>query len=131
LRRLILQCVNSTRYGCTVSQLAYLIYGVGRGDGLSDAQVAAVDRAVRRLLDDERVVERAMLGTERYLFPASPVMRGSALQTLECLDCDLRWVSEQGAPHLHCWSCGEPGKPATSRTGRRLTRLTGAVNPPP
>src|SRR5262245_7940645 len=68
LRRLILQTVNSTRYGCTVGQLAYQCYDVGREAGPTEAQLAAVDRAVRLLLDDGRVVERTMLGTQPCLF---------------------------------------------------------------
>src|SRR5262249_42690966 len=89
-----------------------------RHRGPSDAHVSAVDRAVRQLIEDDRVVERTMLGTRRYLFPASPAVRGSTVQFLGCFDCDLRWVSELGAPHVHCWSCGEQGRPITSHTGR-------------
>lgn len=115
LQRLILESINATRYGCTVRQLAYQIYAVHRGDTPTDAQLLAVEQAVERLRADERVVERAMFGTERYLFPATAPMPRSGL-TLECLDCDLQWVSEEGAPHRLCWSCGEPGTPARLRS---------------
>jgi hypothetical protein len=118
LERLILQAIDGTRYGCTVGQLAYLAGGVGRGDGPSDADARAVDREVRRLLDEGRIVERTSLGTERYLFPATIAVPGPAPLTLECVDCDLRWVSEEGAPHPLCWSCGEPGRPAKARPAR-------------
>jgi len=125
LRRIILQSVNGTRYGCTVRQLAYLSYGVGRENGPSDAQLSAVDREVRRLLDEDRVVERTMFGTERYLLPALPPMVGPEPTTLQCIECDLRWVSEEGAPHLLCWSCGEPGenvKPSSGRPSRERSQ---------
>jgi hypothetical protein len=115
LERLILECVNNTRYGCTIGQLAYLAGGAGN-DGPSEADRSAVGRVVRRLLDDGRIVERTMLGTERYLFPASVGAPGPAPRTLECTACDLRWVSEEGAPHPSCWSCGEPGRSAKART---------------
>jgi hypothetical protein len=84
--------------------------------------MSRVDRAVRRLLDDGRVVELTMFGTERYLLPAVRALRGAEPTTLQCLDCDLRWVSEEGAPHPLCWSCNEPGqvvKPWSSRAGGR------------
>jgi hypothetical protein len=123
LRRLILQSVKGTRYGCTRGQLAYQVYGIDRGDGPSEAHLWAVDQAVARLLDDGLVVERTMLGTQRYLFPASPSMLGSGARTLQCLDCDLLWVSEEGAPHLLCWSCGEPGLAVALRT-RRMSQHT-------
>ena len=113
MERIILQSVNSTRYGCTVTQLAYLVHGLGRGDGPTPAQLTAVRRAVDRLLAEERVVERVMLGTDRYILPASPSVRLDH-ETLQCLDCDTRWVSEEGAPHPNCWSCGEAGRPAPS-----------------
>jgi hypothetical protein len=118
LRWLILQSVNRTRYGCTVGQLAYHCYDIDREAGPTEAQLAAVDRAVRRLLDDGDVVERAMLGTQRCLFPASPAVPGSAQRLLACLDCDLVWVSEEGAPHPLCWSCDEPGQPVRLRKSR-------------
>ena len=118
LRRLILEAVNGTRYGCTVGQLAYQCYDIGREAGPSEAQLAAVDRVVRRLLDDGHVVERPMLGTQRCLFPASPAVPGSAQRMLACLDCDLVWVSEEGAPHPLCWSCDEPGQPVRLRPRR-------------
>jgi hypothetical protein len=119
LRRLILQVVNDTRYGCTVGQLAYQCYDLGREAGPTEGQLAAIDRAVRLLLDDGRVVERPMLGTQRCLFPASPVVAGSAQRMLACLDCDLFWVSEEGAPRPLCWSCDEPGQPVRLRKPRR------------
>jgi hypothetical protein len=118
MQRIILQAVHATRYGCTVRQLAYLT-SVGRGDdGPSEAHVGAVDRTVRRLLDEERLVERSMFGTERYLLPASPAMPTSpGSQTLQCEACDLQWVSEEGAPHRLCWSCGDPGQPVRALVG--------------
>jgi hypothetical protein len=88
-----------------------LTYGARGEDGPSEAQVSAVDRVVRRLMDEERVVERTMFGTERYLLPASPAMPRPNAPTLQCVDCDLQWASEEGAPHLLCWSCGDPGQP--------------------
>ncbi len=124
MQRIILQSVSSTRYGCTIAQLAYLLYGTDRGDVPSEAQIAVVRNAVSRLLLEERVIERVMFGTDRYILPASPAVSrakqrrstaNTALtsqQTLQCADCDIRWVSEEGAPHRLCWSCGEPGKPA-------------------
>lgn len=126
LRRIILQSVNTTRYGCTVRQLVYLSYGAGGEDGPTDAQVSAVDREVRRLLDEDRVVERSVFGTERYLFPAWPAVLGPEPPMLQCVECDLRWHSEEGAPHLLCWSCGEPGqivKAAPSRAPRRRSPI--------
>jgi len=108
--RIILQTVNGTRYGCTVRQLAYAAYGPDRGDGPSETQLAAVRRIVDRLLREERVVERVMLGTDRYILPARPSV-ATTQQMLQCLDCDLRWVTEEHAPHPHCWSCGRPGLP--------------------
>lgn len=122
LRRIILQSVNATRYGCTVRQLAYLSYG--GDDGPSEAHMSLVDRAVRRLLDEDRVVERTMFGTERYLLPASPAVRGAEPTILQCLDCDVRWVSEEGAPHLLCWSCGEPGSLSSKISRDRGSRPT-------
>jgi hypothetical protein len=119
LQRLILESIDSTRYGCTVGQLAYLACGVGRDGGPSEAHLRAVDREVRRLLDTGRVIERTMLGTERYLFPATAAEPGPAPSALECVQCDLRWVSEEGAPHPLCWSCDQPGRPAKARTARR------------
>jgi hypothetical protein len=122
LRRIILQSVNATKYGCTLRQLVYLSYGRGGEDGPSEAQIAAVEREVRVLLDEDRVVERAVFGTERYLLPAWPAALTSESTAMQCLDCDLRWVSEEGAPHLHCWSCGEPGQvmePSYRRMPRR------------
>ena len=115
LERIILQSVNSTRYGCTVTQLAYLAYGINRGDGPSPAQLSAVRDAVDQLIAEERVVERTMLGTDRYILPASPAVQVEH-ETLQCLDCDTRWVSEEGAPHPDCWSCGKAGRPAPSVT---------------
>ena len=131
MQRIILQSVNGTRYGCTIAQLAYLIYGSDHQDGPSEAQIAAVRNAVSRLLQEERVIERVMFGTDRYILPASPAASrakqrrstaSTALtsqQTLQCVDCDIRWVSEEGAPHRLCWSCGEPGKPARPYARRR------------
>jgi len=133
LQRIILQSVSGTRYGCTISQLAYLSYGIGREDGPSEAQIATVRRAVSRLLGEERVIERVMFGTDRYIMPANPPAsrpkhRRSATssgvtnqQTLQCVDCDIRWVSEEGAPHRLCWSCGEPGKPAKVHARKRVS----------
>ncbi len=133
MQRIILQSVSSTRYGCTIAQLAYLIYGSDRKEGPpSEAQVAAVRNAVSRLLQEERVIERVMLGTDRYILPANPPASrhhqrrstaSAALasqQTLQCVDCDIRWVSEEGAPHRLCWSCGEPGTPARPYARRRV-----------
>lgn len=72
MQRLILESVNGTRYGRTVRQLAYLAYGVGRGETPTEAQIVTVRRAVRRLIAEERVVERVMFGTDRYILPAAP-----------------------------------------------------------
>ena len=131
MQRIILQSVKGTRYGCTIVQLAYLIYGSNHQDGPSEAQIAVVRNAVSRLLQEERVIERAMLGTDRYILPASPAASrakqrrstASAVcrqpQTLQCVDCDIRWVSEEGAPHRLCWSGGEPGTPARPYARRR------------
>ena len=116
LQRLILQSVRNTRYGCTSGQLAYLTYG-GREDAPSDSHRAAVDRAVRRLLDEHVVVERSMLGTERYLFPAVVAAPAATPDIRQCLTCDVRWVSEAGAPHVCCWSCGQPGARLRQRLG--------------
>ena len=129
-KRMILELVNGTRYGCTVRQLAYLTYGVGREDAPTEAQLMAMHRTVRRLLAEGRVVERPMFGVDRYVLPATPPFpremyrhspsgpnRGER-QTLQCLGCDVRWVSEEGAPHRLCWSCGEPGTPAKVRRRR-------------
>lgn len=135
MQRIVLQSVNSTRYGCTIPQLAYLSYGLDRKDGPSEAQIAAVRRAVSRLLQEERVIERVMFGTDRYILPATPAASrpkprrsttGADLtnqQALQCVDCDIRWVSEEGAPHRLCWSCGEPGKPARLHARRRVTSV--------
>jgi hypothetical protein len=132
LERIILQSVNSTRYGCTVPQLAYVTYGIDRKHGPSEAQIAAVRSTVGRLLREERVVERAVFGTDRYILPATPTVsrpkqRTAATgtdvteqHTLQCVDCDIRWVSEEGAPHRLCWSCGEPGKPARPYLRKRV-----------
>jgi hypothetical protein len=121
VQRIILESVNGTRYGCTVRQLAYLVYGVRRLEVPTEAQLVAVRRAVRRLMDEGRVLERVMFGTDRYIVPATvpaprsprPSARVNLMtrQVLQCLECDLRWVSEQSAPHRLCWSCGEPGTP--------------------
>jgi hypothetical protein len=133
VQRIILESVNSTRYGCTVRQLAYQTYGIGRLDAPTESQLVAVRRAVRRLLAEERVVERTVFGTDRYIFPATPrerrpnrprPSRGANLmqrQTLQCLGCNLRWVSEQGAPHRLCWQCGEPGQPISTHRRRKET----------
>jgi ribosomal protein L32 len=134
VQRIILQSVNSTRYGCTIRQLAYLTYGIDREDGPSEAQTAAVRRAVGRLLQEERVIERVMFGTDRYILPATPPAarprqrRSTSTgltdqQTLQCNDCDIRWVSEERAPHRLCWSCGEPGKPARVYARRRVANV--------
>ncbi len=136
MQRIILQSVSDTRYGCTISQLAYLTYGIDRNhDGPTEAQIAAVRRAVSRLLQEERVIERVMFGTDRYILPANPPVSrpkqrrsttstGLAIQqTMQCLDCDIRWVSEEGAPHRLCWSCGEPGKPARAYARKRVTSV--------
>jgi hypothetical protein len=131
VQRIILQSVNGTRYGCTVPQLAYVAFGIDRNNGPTEAQIATVRRVVGRLLQEERVVERVMLGTDRYILPATPPVsrprqrraRDTDLmsqQTLQCVDCDLRWMSEEGAPHRLCWSCGEPGKPARLHAHKRL-----------
>jgi hypothetical protein len=80
--------------------------------------MSAVNREVRRLLDEDRVVERTVFGAERYLLRASPRVLESEPTTLQCIDCDLRWVSEEGAPHLLCWSCGELGQVDKPRYGR-------------
>ncbi len=134
VQRIILESVNGTRYGCTIPQLAYRAYGINREDGPSEAQIAAVRRAVSRLLQEERVIERVMFGSDRYILPARPptsrpktrrsTTSGADFanqQTLQCVDCDLRWVSEEGAPHRLCWSCGEPGKPARLHPRKRAT----------
>ena len=133
--RIILQSVGTTRYGCTISQLAYLTFGIDREDGPSEAQTAAVRRAVSRLLQEERVIERVMFGTDRYILPATPPVSGprhrrsrtstgpADQQTLQCIDCDIRWVSEERAPHKLCWSCGEPGKPARVYARRRVANV--------
>ena len=135
MQRIILQSVHGTRYGCTITQLAYLTSGIARMDAPSEAQVAAVRRAVGRLLQEERVVERVMFGTDRYILPATPpaprpkqrrMSTGADLtnqQTLQCVDCDLRWVSEERAPHRLCWSCGEPGTPARPYARKRVTNV--------
>ena len=135
VQRIILPSVNGTRYGCTVPQLAYVTYGIDRKDGPSEAQIAAVRRAVGRLLREQRVVERVMFGTDRYILPATPpVSRHKQRrattgtgptneQTLQCVDCDIRWVSEERAPHRLCWSCGEPGKPARPYVRTRVTNV--------
>jgi hypothetical protein len=109
LQRIILQTVNSTRYGCTVRQLAYATYG--REIDPTEAQLATVRSVVDRLLEAGRVVERVMLGTDSYILPAKPHM-ATRQQILQCLKCDLRWASEERAPHPYCWSCGRPGLPA-------------------
>jgi hypothetical protein len=135
VQRIILQSVSSTRFGCTIRQLAYLTYGINRKDGPSEAQIAAVRRALSRLLQEERVIERVMFGTDRYILPATPpasrpkkrrLTTSTGLtnqQTLQCVDCDIRWVSEERAPHRSCWSCGEPGKPARVFVRRRVTNV--------
>ena len=109
LQRIIVQTVNGTRYGCTVRQLAYATHG--REIDPTESQLAAVRRAVDRLLEAGRVVERVMLGTDRYILPANPSV-ATRQRILQCLACDLRWVSEERAAHPHCWSCGQPGRPA-------------------
>jgi hypothetical protein len=109
--RIILETVNGTRYGCTIRQLAYATFAPDRGEAPTEGQLASVRRVVDRLLREERVVERVMLGIERYILPAQPSV-ATTHQTLQCLDCDVRWVSEEGAPHPDCWSCGRPGRPA-------------------
>jgi hypothetical protein len=124
---MILRTVNATRYGCTVRQLAYLSYGIRRGeDAPSEAQLSAVDREVRRLLDEELLVERSVFGDERYLLPAAPAALGPEPMTLQCLDCDLLWVSEDGAPHRECWSCGEPGLVVVLRPRRPARQRSSA-----
>ena len=124
-----MEAVNATRYGCTIRSLAYGIYGIDP----TEAQLLTVRRAVEDLIAAERVVERVMLGTERYILPAiapvprteQPAAAPSARQhMLQCLDCDLRWVSEEGAPHPLCWSCGQPGTPA-ARPRRRTSGVSG------
>jgi hypothetical protein len=127
IERIIVESVNRTRYGCTVGGLTYLSYAIPRGEAPTDAQVAAVRRVVGQLLAEGRLVERVMLGTDRYLLPATaPVPRSrprglsarnaarnvAPQQALQCVACDLRWISEEYAPHRLCWSCGEPGQPA-------------------
>lgn len=107
-------------------QLAYRSFGAAGGDGPSEAQMSAVDREVRRLLDEGLVVERSMFGTERYLMPAAPAAVGPAPTTLQCLDCDLLWVSEEGAPHPDCWSCGKPGLVVVLRPRRPARQRSGA-----
>jgi hypothetical protein len=148
MQRIILQSVHGTRYGCTIAQLAYLTHRVGGADGPSEAHLAAVRRAVGTLLEEERVVERVVFGTDRYILPATaavpgPRRRRSATgaeiadqQTLQCVDCDIRWLSEEGAPHRLCWSCGEPGRPARPyarrravNDGRRATRDPASTAP--
>jgi hypothetical protein len=121
LRRIILQSINSTKYGCTVRQLVYASYGAGGEDGPTQAQVAAVEREVRLLLEADLVVERAVFGAERYLLPAWPAALTSESTAMQCLECDLRWVSEEGAPHLLCWSCGEPGQVVDAPNRRLIT----------
>ena len=129
---MILQSVNSTRYGCTIRQLAYLTHGIDREDGPSEAHIAVVRRIVSRLLQEDRVIERVMFGTDRYILPAMPAVsrpkRRSTTgadpanqQALQCVDCDIRWVSEEGAPHRLCWYCGEPGKPARLYARKKVT----------
>jgi hypothetical protein len=109
LQRIIVQTVNGTRYGCTIRQLAYATYG--REIDPTEAQLATVRSVVDRLLEAGRVVERVMLGTDRYILPARPHM-ATRQRIRQCLDCNLRWVSEERAAHPHCWSCGQPGRPA-------------------
>ena len=73
--------------------------------------------------DPEAEVERVMFGTDRYILPANTPASSAGLanqETLQCVDCDVRWVSEQGAPHRCCWSCGEPGRPARANARRRV-----------
>jgi hypothetical protein len=114
--------------------LAYLTCGINREDGPSEAQIAAVRRTLGRLLQEERVIERVMFGTDRYILPANPPAwrpkrrRPTKTdlinqQTLQCVDCDLRWVSEERAPHRLCWSCGEPGKPARAYARGRVRNV--------
>lgn len=133
MQRIILQSVHGTRYGCTITELAYLTSGVGRMDAPTEAHIAAVRRAVDMLLREERVVERVMFGADRYILPATPSAsrprqrrstngtRPASQQALQCVTCDIRWVSEEGAPHRLCWSCGEPGKPARPYARKRAT----------
>jgi hypothetical protein len=78
------------------------------------------------LIEEDRVAERAVYGTERYLLPAWPAALTSESTALQCLECDLRWVSEEGAPHLLCWSCGEPGQVVEPSYRRKPRRRSGA-----
>lgn len=126
IQRIILESVNGTRYGCTIRQLAYRAYGVARLEVPTEAQLVAVRRAVRRLVDEGRVLERVMFGTDRYIVAATPPVPRprtrvnlAVRQVLQCRACDLRWVSERSAPHRLCWSCGEPGTPARRAPSRR------------
>jgi hypothetical protein len=136
VQRIIMEAVNETRYGCTIRSLAYRVFGGDREQGPTEAQLETVRRAVDELIAEERVVERIVLGTERYILPAiAPVPRSDQVRTpaaaqlarqhiLQCLDCDLRWVSEEGAPHPLCWSCGRPGTPARAPRRQRSTSRT-------
>jgi hypothetical protein len=140
VQRTIMEAVNETRYGCTIRSLAYRVYGGDREQGPTEAQLEVVRRAVDELIAAELVVERVVLGTGRYILPAiAPVPGSDQVRTpaaaqlarqhiLQCLDCDLRWVSEEGAPHPLCWSCGQPGTPARAPRRQRSTSRTSGVS---
>ena len=46
VQRTIMEAVNETRYGCTIRSLAYRVYGGGREQGPTEAQLEVVRRVV-------------------------------------------------------------------------------------
>jgi hypothetical protein len=121
VQQVILETImQSPRYGFTDSDLVGHVYQA-YDDEITDAQIVAVRRAVRALLAEGVVVEKARDAERRRIgFAGSagskrstvrlrePRVAARSLVWLRCVPCDVHW-QRQGAEL--CWSCGGPGEP--------------------
>jgi hypothetical protein len=108
IERVILEAVgSSSRHGSTIDALVWRCYP---GEEPTEAHRVAVQRALRRLIAQGRLIEQSGF-YGRHISPAvAPKPRlahaGAEAGWLRCARCDVAWLREHAAT---CWSCGSPG----------------------
>jgi hypothetical protein len=126
VQRVILETIaQSPRYAFTDRDLVGHVYEA-YDDEITEAHIVAVRRAVRALLAEGVVVEKAGPAERRRIIAArsagprgsavrlrAPRVAADALPWLRCVPCDVEWQRQDAEA---CWSCGRPGAPMNHPT---------------
>jgi hypothetical protein len=108
IERLVLEAVgSSSRNGSTIDALVWRCYP---GEESTEARLVAVQRAVRRLITQGRLIEQSGF-YGRHISPAvapKPRLAHAPAEAgwLRCAPCEVAWRREHAQT---CWSCGSPG----------------------